>query len=93
MINMPKTWDIETEYKDIQVVNTLRECRQAAIEENRPELATKAEEGIRLCARDHARTPMQWDSSPQAGFSTNEKTWMKVMDSYVDINAESQVSD
>lgn len=35
---------------------------------------------------------MQWDSSPQAGFSSNKDTWMRVMDSYVDINAASQVS-
>lgn len=55
-------------------------------------LTTFAPTGIRLCARDHARTPMQWDSSPQAGFSTNENTWMRVMDSYVDINAAAQVS-
>lgn len=48
--------------------------------------------GIQLTARDHARTPMQWDSSPQAGFSTAASTWMRVMDSFVDINVASQVS-
>lgn len=34
---------------------------------------------------------MQWDDSPQAGFSTNPDTWMRVMDSYTEINAASQV--
>lgn len=45
MINAPKHWDIEKEYKDVQVVNTWRECREAAAEENRPELIELAEEG------------------------------------------------
>lgn len=44
----------------------------------------RGREGIQLTARDHARTPMQWDASANAGFSTKSdaKTWMRVMDSY-----------
>jgi oligo-1,6-glucosidase len=91
MKNCPQDWSIDEEYKDVGTVNCWTEIKQAAEEENKPELLKLGEEGIRLTARDHARTPMQWDSSPQAGFSSNPNTWMRVMDSYTEINAASQV--
>ncbi|MDE6412505.1 MAG: alpha-glucosidase C-terminal domain-containing protein, partial [Eubacterium sp.] len=43
-------------------------------------------------ARDHARTPMQWNSGKNAGF-TNGKPWMKINDNYTEINAENQLED
>ncbi|ORY88476.1 maltase [Leucosporidium creatinivorum] len=91
MKNCPQDWSIDKEFIDVGTVNCWTEIKQAAKEENKPELLKLGEEGIRLTARDHARTPMQWDSSPQAGFSSNPKTWMRVMDSYIEINAASQV--
>ena len=43
-------------------------------------------------SRDNARTPMQWDTSRNAGFTTGEKTWLPVHDDYatqnVDIESE-----
>lgn len=87
MINMPKDWSLD-EYKDVSTINMVAELR-----EHQAHLLELGRAGIQLVARDHARTPMHWDSSPQAGFSTNEKTWMKVMDSYLDINAEDQEND
>jgi oligo-1,6-glucosidase len=34
-------------------------------------------------ARDNARTPVQWDSSPHAGFTSPSATpWMRVNDDY-----------
>ena len=42
--------------------------------------------------RDNARTPMQWDDSANAGFTTG-RPWIKVNDNYKDINAKSQVDD
>lgn len=35
----------------------------------------------RICNRldrDHARTPMQWNGDPQAGFSSNPNTWIPI---------------
>ncbi|MGL5952515.1 MAG: alpha-glucosidase [Providencia rustigianii] len=40
-------------------------------------------------SRDNARTPFQWNSQINAGF-TNGKPWLKVNPNYLDINAESQ---
>ena len=42
--------------------------------------------------RDNARTPMQWDDSANAGFTTGTP-WIKVNDNYDKINAKSQVDD
>src|SRR5450756_2292488 len=43
-------------------------------------------------ARDHARTPMHWDSGENAGFCDPEvKPWMRVMDDYKVINVEAQM--
>lgn len=36
---------------------------------------------------------MQWDDSPQAGFTTGSAPWMRVNDNYKQINAVSQVKD
>ncbi len=49
-------------------------------------------EALRHKSRDNARTPMQWDSSPHAGFSTGEP-WIPVNPNHVEINAAAQVDD
>ena len=41
--------------------------------------------------RDNARTPMQWDSGPRAGFSTAEP-WIALNDNYMEINAAEQLT-
>jgi alpha-glucosidase len=44
--------------------------------------------------RDGERTPMPWDaSSPQAGFSTNPRTWLPVTPDYRTINVQSELED
>jgi oligo-1,6-glucosidase len=46
----------------------------------------------RLCAmsRDNARTPMQWDGSEHAGFTTGEP-WLQVNPNWCEVNAARQV--
>ncbi|KYG67426.1 glucohydrolase [Bdellovibrio bacteriovorus] len=43
-------------------------------------------------SRDNARTPMQWNSSPQGGFTTG-KPWLKVNPNFPHINVEQQLED
>jgi len=44
--------------------------------------------------RDGERTPMQWNASdPQAGFSTNPKTWLPVPANYKTINVQAELAD
>lgn len=40
-------------------------------------------------SRDNNRTPMQWDTSKNAGFSDSDHPWIKVNPNYQRINAES----
>ena len=44
-------------------------------------------------ARDNNRTPIQWDSSVNAGFNTGCKPWLKINPNYVEINVESEQKD
>ena len=48
--------------------------------------------GLRAMSRDNARTPMQWDASPHAGFTTGTP-WIGVNPNYLEVNAASQVDD
>lgn len=43
-------------------------------------------------SRDNCRTPMQWNDSPHAGFTTGTP-WIDENPNYVEINAASQVDD
>jgi alpha-glucosidase len=43
--------------------------------------------------RDGERTPMQWNASPQAGFSTNAQTWLPIPPSYKTVNVAVESKD
>lgn len=47
---------------------------------------------IKATSRDNARTPMQWDNSPNAGF-TDGRPWIDVNGNYRSINMASQIND
>ena len=45
---------------------------------------------LKCVSRDNARTPMQWDDSKNAGFTTGTP-WIKVNSNYQTVNAKQQV--
>ncbi|WP_342560991.1 alpha-glucosidase C-terminal domain-containing protein [Paenibacillus sp. FSL R7-0345] len=49
-------------------------------------------ERIRKKSRDHARTPVQWDDSPNAGFTVG-KPWLPVHPDYKEVNLKAQLDD
>lgn len=58
-----------------------------------PEKQAYARKVMQRKARDNARTPVQWDDSPHAGFTTADtKPWMRVNDDYKDVNVAAQLS-
>ena len=44
-------------------------------------------------SRDSARTPVQWDDSPHAGFTAAEKPWFYVNENYKEVNVAAQEQD
>lgn len=74
------------DFDDVSAHNKARDLRdQGMSEEDIVEFLTRT-------GRDNSRTPMQWDASPYAGFSTHEP-WLKVNPNYEMINVESQQHD
>lgn len=49
-------------------------------------------EGMKISSRDNGRTPMQWDASDQAGFTTGTP-WLKVNPNYATVNVAAQEND
>ena len=47
---------------------------------------------LNASSRDNTRTPMQWDSSKNGGFTVGN-SWLKVNENYEDINVEKQLKD
>ena len=47
---------------------------------------------LKLTSRDNSRTPMQWSSEPQAGFTTSASPWLPVNPNHKEINATNQAA-
>ncbi|KAK9235248.1 glycoside hydrolase [Lipomyces kononenkoae] len=89
MVNAPPSYPVE-EYKCIRSVNHYNNIRQQTGDD--PVALSEALEALQKVARDHARVPMQWDDSANAGFcAAQAKPWMRVLDSYREINVANQV--
>ena len=78
-------YEIE-EYRDIETCNMFKERIEAGYDK------ADVMNSIYVKSRDNARTPMQWDASENAGFTTGTP-WIKVNPNYTSINAASQVND
>ncbi|KAH8111359.1 glycoside hydrolase family 13 protein [Phellopilus nigrolimitatus] len=89
MANVPRSWPIE-EYKDVATQNYYNRDRKNEKDDN-PDMSGVLD-GIQKKARDHSRTPMQWESSKNAGFS-NAAPWMRVNDDYPEWNVAAQQGD
>ena len=91
MVNLPGEWPIE-EYKDLVSLNYYNYVKEQTGNDPAAMKATKT--ALAHLARDHARIPMQWDNTPNAGFSgEGVKTWMRVHDNYPSLNVKRQTED
>ncbi len=81
-----RVWKSIDEFDDLQT----RSQYEFALQEG-----FTAEEALLACnrfSRDNARTPMQWNASANAGFST-AKPWLPVHDDYAQVNVEAETAD
>src|SRR5699024_5218900 len=75
------------EYRDIESFNAYKEYVE--VRGISPEIMM---EYLKHISRDNARTPMQWDSSENAGFTAGTP-WIPVNPNYPVINAKNQIHD
>lgn len=73
------------DYVDIESINAYKELRDSGKTDEEAFAIIKAK------SRDNSRTPMQWDDSTYAGFST-AKPWLALGASHKDINVASEMS-
>ena len=83
MTNCP--WESLDEINDIESLGNVRQHMANG-------LLTEEEavEVMRRTSRDNARTPMQWDDSDCAGFTTG-KPWLKINPNYQSVNAAEEL--
>lgn len=75
-----------SEYRDIEIINMFKEKTEQGV--SKEELM----KSIYAKGRDNARTPMQWDASENAGFTTGTP-WLRVNPNYKEINTEKALRD
>ena len=85
MANAPFT--AITDFRDIQALRFYAE----AAERGDTDLPTLLR-AMRKMSRDQGRTPVQWDSSPGAGFTTGTP-WLAINPDHTEVNAAAQVGD
>ena len=73
-------------YVDLETHNAYHERRSMGCSHE------EVMEAIYARSRDNGRTPMQWTSGKNAGFTTG-KPWLPVNPNYVDINAQAALGD
>lgn len=73
------------DFRDIESINAYNELTSNEII-NKDDMM----EFLRYKSRDNARTPMQWDNTPNSGF-TEGKPWICVNPNYTKINAQEQI--
>ncbi|WP_100400012.1 glycoside hydrolase family 13 protein [Bacillus sp. FJAT-44742] len=74
------------DYEDIETLNWYKEQKEKGIEE------AEMMRAIYARGRDNARTPMQWNDSKHAGFTTGVP-WLQVNPNYKRINVANSLND
>ena len=75
-----------SQYRDVESLNHFQILRDKGMS------AQSAYNILNVHSRDNARTPMQWDASPNGGFTAGTP-WIGVNPNYTRINAQAQVGD
>lgn len=76
-----------TDYRDLESLNGYRE-----LVENQGVAPEAALDKVRFRSRDNARTPMQWDASPGAGFTAGTP-WIAINPNHATINVAAERAD
>jgi len=76
-----------SQFRDIESLNAYEELTGKGLVSHE-----KMMRYLRCKSRDHARTPMQWDDGPDAGF-TDAVPWIAVNPNYKEINAKKELAD
>jgi oligo-1,6-glucosidase len=74
------------EHRDVEAASYYKSVLDLGLDEG------AALTGLAKISRDNARTPVQWDASPSAGFSHGEP-WLPVNPNHTWLNAAAQVDD
>lgn len=85
MTNYP--FQTPADFRDIESINAYKEWCESGLVSH--ELFWPC---ITNISRDNARTPVQWDDSENAGFTTGTP-WIQVNPNYKEINAKAEVAD
>ncbi len=86
MTNVP--FERLDEFRDVETLNPV----QNALESGEIQSFDDVKEGLRANSRDNARTPMQWSSEENAGF-TDGTPWIMVNPNHTEINVEAERED
>lgn len=76
-----------SEYRDLDSINAFYQYTENGLVQ--PDEMMRY---LREMSRDHARTPMQWDDSANAGFTAGTP-WIAVNPNYTQINAKAELED
>jgi len=75
-----------SQFQDVESINRFKELTEDGIVDEETMMRY-----LQFKGRDNSRTPMQWDDTKNAGFTTGEP-WIAVNPNYQEINAEKEVA-
>ncbi len=85
-----------TDFTDIHQFRDVESLNNYQILQDKGMSASDALRIIQIHSRDNGRTPMQWDNTKYAGFTSEDsevKPWIAVNSNHTKINAEDQLKD